>query len=61
MSTGLQTILQMEALVGMVDEFNLVPKEEILDKLAYKKLYIDALKEEVSRKLDKLEKGRAEH
>lgn len=57
MSTGLQTILQMEALVGMVDEFNLVPKEEILDKFAYKKIYIDALKVVVSKKLEKLEKG----
>jgi phosphoglycolate phosphatase-like HAD superfamily hydrolase len=41
----------------MVDEFNQVPKEEILDKFAYKKIYIDALKEVVSKKLEKLEKG----
>ena len=55
-STGIQTILQMEALVGMVDEFNIVPKEEILDKFAYKKLYLDALIEVVSKKLEKFEK-----
>jgi rfaE bifunctional protein kinase chain/domain len=57
MSTGIQTILQMEALVGMVDEFNIVPKEKILDKFAYKTMYIKALTEVVSEKLKKLEKG----
>ncbi|KPL17140.1 MAG: carbohydrate kinase [Bacteroides sp. SM23_62] len=57
MSTGIQTILQMEALVGMVDEFNFVPKKEILDKFGYKKLYNDALMEVVSKRLEKLESG----
>jgi rfaE bifunctional protein kinase chain/domain len=57
MSTGIQTILQMEALVDLIDEFNMVPKEEILDKFAYKKIYNDALTEVVSGKLEKLEKG----
>ncbi len=57
MSTGIQTILQMEALVGMIDEFNIVPKEEILDKFEYKKIYNDALTEVVSSKLEKLVKG----
>jgi rfaE bifunctional protein kinase chain/domain len=57
MSTGIQTILQMEALVGLVDEFNIIPKEEILDKFAYKKIYIDTLMEVVSRKLEKLAAG----
>ena len=56
MSTGIQTILQMEALVEMVDEFNIVPKKEILDKFAYKKIYNDALTVVVSSKLEKLEK-----
>jgi len=41
----------------MVDEFNIVPKEEILDKFAYKTMYIKALSEVVSEKLKKLEKG----
>ena len=57
MSTGIQTILQMEGLVEMVDEFNIVPKEEILDKFGYKKIYNDALMEIVSRKLEKLGTG----
>ncbi len=57
MSTGIQTILQMEALVGMVDEFNLVPKNEMLDKFAYKQIYNDALMEVVSKRLEKLVSG----
>jgi rfaE bifunctional protein kinase chain/domain len=57
MSTGIQTILQMEALVKMVDEFNIVPKEKIQDKFAYKNLYINSLTEVVSRKLEKLANG----
>lgn len=57
MSTGIQTILQMEALVGMIDEFNIVPKKEILDKFVYKKIYNNALTEVVSSKLDKLANG----
>jgi len=56
-STGIQTILQMEALVGMVDTFNVVPKEQILDKFGYKKIYNDALMEIVSGRLTKLESG----
>ncbi len=57
MSTGIQTILQMEGLVEMVDEFNIVPKAEILNKFGYKKIYNDALMEIVSRKLEKLGTG----
>jgi len=57
MSTGIQTILQMEALVDMVKEFNLVPPEKILDKFGYKEIYNMALMEEVSIRLEKLEKG----
>jgi len=61
MSTGIQTILQMEALVGMVDEFNIVTKGEILDKLAYKKIYNDALMEVVTGKLMKLGAGQLDN
>ncbi len=57
MSTGIQTILQMEALVGMIDEFNIVPKKEIQDEFVYKKIYNDALTEVVSSKLEKLANG----
>ena len=57
MSTGIQTIVQMEGLVRMVDEFNFVPKEKILDKFGYKKIYNDALMKVVSLRLEKLETG----
>jgi rfaE bifunctional protein kinase chain/domain len=57
MSTGIQTIVQMEGLVQMVDEFNLVPKEKILDKFGYKKIYNDELMQVVSLRLKKLETG----
>ncbi|MCK5134681.1 MAG: hypothetical protein KAR19_02750 [Bacteroidales bacterium] len=57
MSTGIQTIVQMEGLVQMVDEFNIVPKEKILDKFGYKKIYNDALMKVISKRLEKLETG----
>jgi phosphoglycolate phosphatase-like HAD superfamily hydrolase len=57
MSTGIQTIVQMEGLVDMVDEFNFVPKNEILDKFGYKKLYNDALMEVVNKRIEKFKSG----
>ena len=57
MSTGIQTILQMETLVQMVDEFNIVPKEKILDKLGYKKIFNETLMKIVSERLEKLRIG----
>lgn len=54
-STGIQTIVQMEGLVQMVDEFDLVGKEKILDKFGYKKLYNDELMRVVSKRLKELE------
>ena len=56
-STGIQTILQMEGLVEMVDETGIVPKEKILDKFGYKKIYNDALMEVVSIRLEQLING----
>ena len=57
MSTGIQTIVQMEGLVKMVDEFNLVPKEAILDKFGYKEIYNNGLMEMVNEKMAKLNSG----
>jgi len=57
MSTGIQTIVQMEGLVQMVDEFDLLPKEKILDKFGYKQIYNDALMKVVSLRRKKLETG----
>ena len=58
-STGVQTIVQTEALVEMVREFRLVPEEEILDKLAYKDIYNRQLMKMVSERLEKLRRGQA--
>lgn len=57
MSTGIQTIVQMEGLVNMVQEFNFVPKEKILDKAGYKAIYNEALMQVVNKRLDKLTSG----
>ncbi|OQA01155.1 MAG: Bifunctional protein HldE [Planctomycetes bacterium ADurb.Bin412] len=54
-STGIQTILQMEALADMVREFGLVPAAEIRDAFGYKKIYNDALMEMVNHRLRKLQ------
>ena len=56
-TTGIQTIFQMEGLVKMIEEFGFVPKNEILDKFEYKKIYNDALMEMVNKRLQKLEAG----
>jgi rfaE bifunctional protein kinase chain/domain len=56
-STGIQTILQMEALVGLVRQFGCVPEDEILDKFGYKQIYNDALLELVRSRLAKFERG----
>ncbi len=56
-STGLQTILQMEALVEMVKEFGIVPPEKILDKFGYKEVYNQALMNVVNDRIARLEGG----
>ncbi|VAV84221.1 hypothetical protein MNBD_BACTEROID02-859, partial [hydrothermal vent metagenome] len=56
-STGIQTIVQMEGLVKMVEEFNFVPKEAILDKFGYKEIYNNGLMEMVDERMTKLNSG----
>jgi len=56
-STGIQTILQMEALVEMVKEFGVVPPEKVLDKFGYKQIYNEALMEVVNQRIAKLKRG----
>jgi len=56
-STGIQTIVQMEALVDMVKEFGLVPGDEIRDKFGYKEIYNDALMELVNKRIEKFKRG----
>ena len=52
-STGIQTIIQMQALVDMVHEFTIVPPSQILDKDGYKAIYNDALIEMVNQRIEK--------
>jgi len=56
-STGIQTIVQMEALVEMVREFGLVPSDEIRDKFGYKEIYNDTLMELVNKRIEKFKRG----
>jgi rfaE bifunctional protein kinase chain/domain len=56
-STGIQTIVQMEALVEMVREFGVVAPEKILDKFGYKQIYNDALMELVNKRIEKFRRG----
>jgi len=56
-STGIQTIVQMEALVEMVKEFGIVSGDQVLDKFGYKKIYNDALMQMVNKRLKKFQRG----
>ena len=56
-STGIQTIVQMQHLVEMVEEFGCVPPEKILDRIGYKEIYNEALMEMVRKRLHKLRAG----
>ncbi|MBN1561787.1 carbohydrate kinase, partial [candidate division KSB1 bacterium] len=57
LTTGIQTILQMENLVEMVKEFAYVPSDKILAKFEYKKIYNDALMQVVKRRTDRILAG----
>lgn len=50
-STGIQTILQMEALAEMVRAKGLVPQDKILDPLGYKQIYNDRLMVRVNERI----------
>jgi rfaE bifunctional protein kinase chain/domain len=56
-STGIETLVQMEALVDMVMEFGVVPARDILDKFGYKAIYNDALIAVVKGRLAKYGRG----
>jgi bifunctional ADP-heptose synthase (sugar kinase/adenylyltransferase)/phosphoglycolate phosphatase-like HAD superfamily hydrolase len=56
-STGIQTIVQMEALVEIVTEFGVVSADKILDKFGYKEIYNDALMELVSGRIERFKRG----
>ena len=56
-STGVETIIQMHALVEMVKEFGIVPDNKILDKFGYKEIYNDAMMELVNQRIAKFKRG----
>ena len=56
-STGIQTISQMEMLVGIVKKWGLVPEEEILTPKEYKAVYNKALLEFIARRVDNVRRG----
>ncbi len=56
-STGIQTLVQMEALVEMVREFGLVPPERIRDRFGYKRIYNEALMQMVGARTARFQRG----
>lgn len=52
-STGVETIVQMEALEDMVKHFGLVSKQNILDSFGYKKEYLRQLASSMSDRIEK--------
>lgn len=56
-TTGIQTILQMERLVGMVKSHGLVAEDKILDPYGYKDIYNDRLMVPVRERLARLADG----
>ena len=56
-STGVQTLVQMEALVALVREFGHVPPEQIKDRFGYKQVYLEALMQKVRLRIEKLGRG----
>ena len=53
-TTGIQTILQMEGLIQLVEEFAMVPAEHISDKFGYKNIYNTALMEMVNKRIQNI-------
>ena len=60
LSTGVQTIQQMEKLVELVKEFKLVPESDIKDKFGYKSLYLRELMISVNDRLKDIKEGRVD-
>jgi rfaE bifunctional protein kinase chain/domain len=56
-STGIETIVQMQALEKMVRQFAQVSADQILDPAGYKQIYNQALMEMVQKRTDKLLRG----
>jgi rfaE bifunctional protein kinase chain/domain len=56
-TTGLQTLAQMDALVHLVQDFGMVPEQDILDRHGYKTIYNQELIRLVRQREEKLSSG----
>jgi rfaE bifunctional protein kinase chain/domain len=56
-TTGIQTLVQMKGLIGLIKEFGCVPDTEMLDEFGYKKIYNDELLKMVKERENKFAKG----
>ena len=56
-TTGIQTLVQMKGLVGLVRRFKCVPEPEILDEHGYKAMYNQQLLAMVNARMQKLQRG----
>jgi bifunctional ADP-heptose synthase (sugar kinase/adenylyltransferase)/beta-phosphoglucomutase-like phosphatase (HAD superfamily) len=56
-TTGVQTLVQMKGLVGLVRQFGVVPEGNILDEVGYKNLYSKQLLRMVDERIGRLKKG----
>lgn len=56
-TTGIQTILQMEQLVELVEEYGHVAESDRLDAQGYKDIYLGRLMVPVSERLDRMARG----
>jgi phosphoglycolate phosphatase-like HAD superfamily hydrolase len=56
-TTGIQTLVQMQGLIGLIREFGCVPEDQILDEFGYKQIYNEELLEMVKVREAKFAKG----
>jgi rfaE bifunctional protein kinase chain/domain len=56
-TTGIQTLVQMKGLLGLIREFGCVPEPEMLDEFGYKLIYNEELLKMVKEREKKYEKG----
>jgi len=56
-STGILTLIQMQALVEMVKQYGFIPKNKILDNYNYKKIYNSELMKFVNYRISKIKSG----
>jgi phosphoglycolate phosphatase-like HAD superfamily hydrolase len=56
-TTGVQTLMQMKMLAGLIMEFGFVPEDQILDEYGYKEIYNNDLMQMVRQREEKLRNG----